>query len=61
MKFRRVRFGLKNGHGWASAPGITKRLCFGRKDAQAFQKVIPVFIIPEDLPALNPPDHHMMQ
>ena len=57
MKSRRSRFWRGKGNDWAPRPSITTRLCFGNKDGHALLKMIPVFVILENVPAHNPPDH----
>ena len=42
-------------------PRITGGLCFRKKKGQTSNEVLSIFVTAEDIPSLDPPDHHMME
>ncbi|MEA1911916.1 MAG: hypothetical protein U9N32_09635 [Spirochaetota bacterium] len=43
------------------SPAVTSGSGFGNQFCKPIQKIFPIFFISEDIPTLNPTNHHMME
>jgi hypothetical protein len=42
-------------------PCVARGLCLRKEYGKPLDQIIPVFIVPEDLPSFNPANHHVVQ